>query len=1099
MTDLRQPGAVQPHHAERCDWDDRRFFRQLGQHERVRNRSFEFFTGPFDAELPSKLPALLACAPDQVRFVDSAGGGYEPLRTVCRLQMMMTTIPQIDDDVLQRLDIELADRTPTVACLLKSRQEGFPTFRRNPGEHPSPQSSSMRLKRSSGFDGRGSGGSLESTTATLQVRHLIYSDKMRPSVSAAGRLLLVVRLLVPHYGLAQANKPTINAVVNVASYASASISPGEMISIYGTGLGPAQLTHLQLDQQGRIASNLSGVMVTFDGNPAPLIYVSSTVVAAMVPFEIAGQQSTQIQLTYQGFASSLFQKGVAPSAPGVFTADSSGTGQVAMTNADGSYNSASNPVAIGSYVTFYLTGEGKTNPPGSDGNIAASTANVALPVTVSIANRAAQLLYAGSAPGNVNGFCQINAVIPPDLQYGGNLPLVVQIGGISSQIGVTVAVSGPPAPIPGSPQNVAASVNSSGQIVLMWTPADSMAARFHIERQIAGSGFTEVSMVDGVTTTFTDPNVTPGISYQYRIRAEDDYGVSPYSAVVSATVPGTLSPPSDLQAVAVSQTQINLTWSATNTNATQFHIERKIGSGTYSEIAAVPGSTVMYQDITLQPNTTFTYRIKSQAASSFSGYSTEAFATTLAVPLQPGPSLQGSATSSSQIHLSWTSTATGAIRFRIERSALGGAYSEISQPSATSTSFDDSGLNPFTPYLYRMRVETAAGLSAYSNVVTIVTLLSVTAIPAAPTSLQATAVSSIQINLSWTNNATNATAIRVESETAGSTTFTDIGTATTLTSTGVANLQPNTTYSFRVRAQNASGFSGYSNIVTAATLTGPTTVFLVHGIGQGSRNMQSLKATLESNLDSKRYLVNATFDYSYCDASPSCTAPCSISDGANLLASVVLSNTAPGSNVILIGFSMGGLMARDMIAHNYSGVVSTRKITALVTLGTPNLGYPYGSLDSSPIGSLISGTCPILAQQMYSDFRSQQSSKGVVLSTYLSGLASVWNGVSSSTYSGYWLAISGGYCKQPIRTGDLTASLGCPDYNVVSDGVVCDQSARYNVTGTNTPSQAWYGDPYAHTPNPILCGFSSGNAPLLYDPPKGDALSQTLWSAIQAH
>jgi len=92
--------------------------------------------------------------------------------------------------------------------------------------------------------------------------------------------------------------------------------------------------------------------------------------------------------------------------------------------------------------------------------------------------------------------------------------------------------------------------------------------------------------------------------------------------------------------------------------------------------------------------------------------------------------------------------------------------------------------------------------------------------------------------------------------------------------------------------------------------------------------MQSLKATLESNLDNRRYVVNATFDYSYCDANSSCTAPCSISDGANRLASTVLSNTSPGSNVIVIGFSMGGLMARDMVAHNYGGVVTSRKITA---------------------------------------------------------------------------------------------------------------------------------------------------------------------------
>jgi uncharacterized protein (TIGR03437 family) len=926
---------------------------------------------------------------------------------------------------------------------------------------------------------------------------------MRRFGFSAEVLVFLLAAAGPNAASGQTAKPTVAAVTNAASYGNGPISPGEMVVIFGTGMGPSNLVGLQLDQQGRVANLLSQVQVLFDGNPAPLIYVSAQQISAMVPYGLAGKPTTQIQVVYQGSTSNSLQKPIAPSAPGIFTADSSGQGQAAMTNSDNSYNTAANPATPGSYVTFYLTGEGQTNPLGSDGNIATSTANVALSVTVLIAGRTAQLLYAGSAPGNVNGFCQINAVIPADLQYGGNLPLVVQIGGVSSQTGVTLAVSGPPAPVPGAPQNPTASVNSSGQVVLTWTPADSLATRFHIERQIAGSGFSEIAVIQSSATTFTDTNVTAGTVYQYRIRAENDYGLSAYSAVVSATVPVVqLLPPSNLQAAAVSQTQINLTWSAANTNANRFHIERKLGAtGTYAEIAAVPSTTTAYQDTTVQPSTTYTYRMRSEGATgALSSYSSETSATTPAPALPPAPSLQGTALSSSQIHLTWTTTATGIVLFSLERRTTTGVYSQISQPSATSTSFDDSGLTGSTTYLYRMRVQTGAGFSPYSNEVTVTTLQ---ALPAAPTNLQATAVSSSQINLTWTNNAPDATAIRVESQAAGSTSFTDIGAAPSLTSTSIINFQPNTTYSFRVRAQNAAGYSAYSNIATAATLPIPTSVFLVHGIGQGSRDMQSLKATLESNLDNKRYVVNATFDYSYCDANPSCTAPCGISDGANLLASTVLSNTSPGSNVIVIGFSMGGLMARDMIAHNYGGVVTSRKITALLTLGTPNLGYPYGSLDSSFIGSALSGTCPILSQQMYSDFRSQQSSRSVILSSYLSGLASAWNGVSSASYSGYWLAISGGYCKQPIRTGDLTNSLGCPDYNVVSDGVVCDQSARYNLNGSNTPTQTWYGDPYAHAGRVIMCAmgltFSSGNAPQLYDPPTGDALSQTLWNAIKAH
>jgi triacylglycerol esterase/lipase EstA (alpha/beta hydrolase family) len=260
--------------------------------------------------------------------------------------------------------------------------------------------------------------------------------------------------------------------------------------------------------------------------------------------------------------------------------------------------------------------------------------------------------------------------------------------------------------------------------------------------------------------------------------------------------------------------------------------------------------------------------------------------------------------------------------------------------------------------------------------------------------------------------------------------------------------------------------------------------------------MQSLKQTLGSHLDPKRYVVDATFSY-LCASSPSCPATCTISNGALQLASQILNGTNAGGKVILVGYSMGGLIARDMIVNNYGGVMTSRTITALLTLGTPNLGYPYGSLDTSIIGTLFTGTCPVLSQQMASDFRMQQSTKAVVLSPYLSGLTNQWSSVGSSG-SIYWLAVSGGYCKNPIRTLDLTGTLGCPQYNAISDGVVCDQSARYVLDGPNTPTQTWYGDAYAHAQEVIMCGFFD-SAPLLYNPMAGDSLSQELIAVINQH
>jgi len=296
--------------------------------------------------------------------------------------------------------------------------------------------------------------------------------------------------------------------------------------IFGSGMGPSSVVLSQLDQQGRIANTLSQVQVLFDGNPATLIYVSAQQISAMVPYGVAGKSSTQIQVVYQGSTSGSFQKPIAPSAPGIFTADSSGQNQAAMTNSDGSYNTSSNPAAPGSYVTFYLTGEGQTNPLGSDGNIAASSANVALSVTVF------------GLRGEQHSFFTPDQRRVTSTDFAKSTPWSRQTCSMAEtchswcrsaaspvRTGVTLAVSGPPAPVPGAPQNPTASVNSNAQIVLTWTPADLLATRFHIERQVAGSGYSEIAVIQSSATTFTDVNVTAGTVYQYRIRAENDLRV----------------------------------------------------------------------------------------------------------------------------------------------------------------------------------------------------------------------------------------------------------------------------------------------------------------------------------------------------------------------------------------------------------------------------------------------------------------------------------------------------------------------------------------------------------------------------------------------
>jgi uncharacterized protein (TIGR03437 family) len=237
--------------------------------------------------------------------------------------------------------------------------------------------------------------------------------------------------------------PQVTAVVNAASYASGPIAPGEVIAIGGSLLGPTKGVAAQLGPSDKVfPATLAGVQVLFDGKYAAIpYYVSAIQINAIAPFEIAGQTTTQIAVSYQGGTSAPFQAQVQPAAPGIFTLDYSGAGQGAILNQDYSVNGTSNAAPRGSTVMIYGIGMGGTNPAGADGSITPGLAPLVLqPVSVTIDGIPAQVTYAGGAPGAVAGLIQINAVVPASARTGASVPLSIQIGSWQTQAGVTLAV-----------------------------------------------------------------------------------------------------------------------------------------------------------------------------------------------------------------------------------------------------------------------------------------------------------------------------------------------------------------------------------------------------------------------------------------------------------------------------------------------------------------------------------------------------------------------------------------------------------------------------------------------------------------------------------
>lgn len=237
-------------------------------------------------------------------------------------------------------------------------------------------------------------------------------------------------------------QPVISGVVNAASYRGGSVAPGQIVAVFGTDLGPAAALGLRLES-GLVASQLGDVKLLFDGIAAPLLYAGSGQLLAVAPYALAGKTRTSIEVERGGVRSMAFTMNVAASWPGIFTANATGSGQASMFNQDGTRNGPTRRARPGSVVTMFATGEGAVQPAGRDGAISAAPLPAPLlPVTVTIAGRPAEVLYAGAAPSLVAGVLQVNVRVPAGITSTEAALIELKVGERVSQLEVVMAVDG---------------------------------------------------------------------------------------------------------------------------------------------------------------------------------------------------------------------------------------------------------------------------------------------------------------------------------------------------------------------------------------------------------------------------------------------------------------------------------------------------------------------------------------------------------------------------------------------------------------------------------------------------------------------------------
>jgi uncharacterized protein (TIGR03437 family) len=253
--------------------------------------------------------------------------------------------------------------------------------------------------------------------------------------------LTAVLLFFAATGIVMA-QPTVGGIVNGASFVPGqAIAPGSLFSIFGTSLAaaPAGASTVPL------STTLGGVTVKFVAGgkttEAPLLYLQSNQINAVVPWELAPGAAT-VTVTNGSAVSSAAAVTIGEFSPAIFAIGTMG----AIQNVDGSLaqptgsiaGRTTHPAAIGDVVIIYATGLGPVTTKPADGDTPSATTNTLHKPFVGIGGVSAVIQFSGLSPQFV-GVYQLNVVVP-NVAPGDTVPVDLSLGGITSPK-LTMAVS----------------------------------------------------------------------------------------------------------------------------------------------------------------------------------------------------------------------------------------------------------------------------------------------------------------------------------------------------------------------------------------------------------------------------------------------------------------------------------------------------------------------------------------------------------------------------------------------------------------------------------------------------------------------------------
>lgn len=397
--------------------------------------------------------------------------------------------------------------------------------------------------------------------------------------------------------------------------------------------------------------------------------------------------------------------------------------------------------------------------------------------------------------------------------------------------------------------------NGYASTKLSWS--ESLGAQaYEVYRASSKNGtYTKIADINGLSnTSYEDKSIQPGKRYYYKVCGFMNYnGVRSRSAYSSIKETDYRIAATSLTKTRVKNyTTVDLAWKKVSVSG--YKIYRKKGSGKYTAVKTIKGSsTISYQDKTLEPNQTYTYKIRTyktiNGKNYYSSYSSEK---KISTKIAAGQMEAVSASGGNKVKLIWKrdSKANGYVIYRAASEK--GSYKRIKTITGNKTvSYSDAGVTTGTKYFYKVRSYAKAGKStkygSYSNILMASTRLT------KPTVTSVSASSSIRLKWKKSSNAAGYKIYRADSYSGKYKAIKTITKNSTVSYTD-KSVTLGKVYYYKVRAYAKFGkttkYSSYSAVVCAQPELSETQISSIYSIGT-----TSLKLKWEKVSDAAGYKI----------------------------------------------------------------------------------------------------------------------------------------------------------------------------------------------------------------------------------------------------